>query len=114
MLCNYFDIYIVTSYLWDGVVDLSSDHLKHKYEFLKEKFPFISPRKYIFTSNKVIMDFDIRIDDKIDNLKGAETKIMFNQWHNKKLSEQDMVGIYRVDNWYQVYDILKEKYNFED
>lgn len=113
-LSKHFDIYIVTSYLWDGVVDLSANHLKHKYEYLKEHLPFISPRKYIFTTDKLIMDFDIRIDDKLANLSGAETKIMFKQWHNKKHTKKELAGVYVVDSWQQIYEILKDIYKFED
>lgn len=113
-LNKHFDIYIVTAYLWDGIPDVSGNNLRNKYEYLKENLPFISPSKYIFTTNKNIIDFDIRIDDRINNLNGAETKILFDQWHNRKLDEVDLVGVNRVYNWYQIYDLLKEVYNLED
>lgn len=113
-LNKHFDIYIVTAYLWDGNPDVSGKNLNNKYEYLKEKLPFISPKKYIFTTNKNICNFDIRIDDRLHNLDGAETKILVDQWHNRKLTEQELVGVNRVSDWYQIYQIIKDKYNIED
>lgn len=111
-LNKQFDLYIVTAYLWDGNPDCSSNNLKFKYEYLKEKLPFIPTNKYIFTSNKGLMHFDIRIDDRPNNLVGAETKLMFDQWHNRKeLEDKDII---RVFSWKEVYNILKDKYNLED
>ena len=111
-LNKHFDLYIVTAYLWDGTPDCSSNNLKFKYEYLKEKLPFIPQNKYIFTSNKAIIDFDIRIDDRPSNLIGGETKIMFDQWHNR--GEIEDKSIIRVFSWKETYDILKNKYNLED
>lgn len=113
-LTKHFDVYIVTSYLWDGTPDVSGNNLKHKYDYLREKLPFINPAKFIFTSNKNIIDFDIKIDDRPTNLYHAETKIMFDQWHNRKYSEEELKDIIRVNSWDDVYNILKEKYNLED
>lgn len=113
-LSKYFDIYIVTSFIWGGTPDLSSNNLKFKYEYLKEKLPFIPTSKYIFSSNKNIMDFDIKIDDRLVNLGNAETKIMVDQWHNRKHSDIEMEGIYRVSGWLEIYDLLKNIYNLED
>lgn len=113
-LNKHFDIYIVTAYLWDGIPDVSGKNLKNKYHYLKENLPFIDPSKYIFTTNKSIIDFDIRIDDRLHNLDGAETKILFDQWHNRNIGEDELVGVDRVYNWYDIYNLLKDKYKFED
>lgn len=99
-----YDVYIVTSYLWREVIDISGKNLGYKYYYLKEKLPFIDPSKYIFTTNKNLLKFDIKLDDKIGNLEGAETKILFNSWHNNHETYSD--DIIRVNNWKEIGDVL--------
>lgn len=103
-----YKVYICTSYLWNEALDLSGNNLKEKYYYLKEKLPFINPSRYIFTTDKSIMNFDIRIDDKLNNLSGATTKLLFSAWHNKNLSESELKGenIIRVNNWKEIGEIL--------
>lgn len=96
-----YDIYIVTAYLWNDYLDISGDNLKNKYYYLREKLPFIGPEKYIFTTNKNIMNFDIRIDDKLENVIRAEVSFLFTAWHNRDLDdlylkEKDVI---RVNSW---------------
>lgn len=78
-----YEIYIVTSYLWKDEIDVSGKNLMNKYNYLRERLPFIKPEQYIFTTNKDIILADIKIDDRLKNLSGATTKILFNAWHNK-------------------------------
>ena len=103
-LNNKYDIYIVTSYIWDNEYEFSANNLKNKYNYLRKELPFISPEKYIFTTNKQLLRFDIAIDDRLVNLTGATTKILFDAWHNKQdyLSED----IIRVTSWKEVENIL--------
>lgn len=100
-LYSKYDLYIVTSYLWRETIDLSGNTLKNKYEYLKEMLPFIDSSKFIFTTNKTIMNFDIRIDDRINNLEGAEKKLLFSAWHNLDISDDELKkqNIIRVNNW---------------
>ena len=95
-LNKFYDIYIVTAYIWN------------KYYYLREKLPFINPEKYIFTTNKNIINFDIRIDDKLDNIINSETKLLFTAWHNKDLSDEylEKNGVIRVNNWYDIEKVL--------
>lgn len=103
-----YDVYIVTSYLWKETLDLSGDNLRDKYYYLKEMLPFIDPAKYIFTTNKNVMNFDIRIDDRLHNLDGAETKLLFTAWHNKEISDSELKyqNVIRVNSWKEIADIL--------
>ena len=71
--------------------------------------PFIDPKKFIFLSDKELVDADIRIDDSIDKLKGkAELKLLFTAYHNKNISENELKGkkILRVNSWREIEDIL--------
>ena len=108
-----YNIFIVTSYLWKETIDLSSNNLKNKYEYLRKELPFISPEKYIFTTNKNLLNFDIKIDDRIDNLKGGKIKLLFTAWHNKNISDEELKkdNIIRVNNWQEIENILTKELN---
>ena len=51
---------------------------------------------------------DIRIDDKINNLDGAKTKLLFSAYHNKNMldSELSSMGIERMNSWLDIRDRL--------
>ena len=105
-----YDLYIVTAYLWKNQeIDISGANLQNKYTYLREKLPFIKPEQYVFTTNKELLKFDIRIDDRFDNLKGAKTKILFDAWHNRDFSPLELAhkNIHRVFNWLDIYELLK-------
>ena len=54
------------------------------------------------------MNFDIRIDDRLNNLSGATTKLLFTAWHNKDLSKEELKkkNTIRVNSWKEIEDIL--------
>ena len=99
-----YELFIVTSYLWRETIDLSGKNLQYKYYYLKDKLPFLDTKNFIFANNKNIMNFDIKIDDKLENLEGADIKLLFTQWHNKDISDEELEknNIIRVKNWYEV------------
>lgn len=103
-----YDVYIVTAYLWNDYLDISGDNLRNKYYYLREKLPFIKPEKYIFTTNKNIMDFDIRIDDKLENVVKAEVSLLFTAWHNKDLDDEYLKekDVIRVNGWKDIEKVL--------
>ena len=103
-LNDKYDLYIVTAYLWNDVIDISGDNLRNKYYYLREMLPFINPNKYIFTTNKQLLRFDIAIDDRLVNLTGATTKILFDAWHNRK--DELSNDIIRVTSWKEVEKLL--------
>lgn len=108
---EYLDIYITTAYLWDGIVDISGRNLKDKYEYLKAMLPFIPVENHIYTTNKGLLNFDIRLDDKPSNLTNGELKMMYTEWHNKNIpdSKLEECGIVRVNNWQEVDKVLNKK-----
>ncbi len=111
-LNKIYDIYIVTSYLWKDKTDSSAHNLKNKYNYLREKLPFIDPSKYIFTTNKNIIKGDISIDDKLSNLH-TNKKLLFTAWHNKQIPENELKekGITRVNAWIDILKELEGDYN---
>lgn len=107
-LSRYYKIYICTDYIWREIVPFAGNNLKNKYNFLYEKFDFIDPKNFIFVGDKSVVNCDIKIDDKITNIEGADTKLLFTAWHNKDLSDEYLKseGIIRVDNWQDIKNIL--------
>ena len=108
-ICKYYDVYVTTDYIWRDVPDYAGDNLKNKYDFLNKNFPFLDRRKYIFTGTKNIVKCDIRIDDKIENLVGDNSKkYMFTAYHNKNIpkEELDKLGIIRVNSWLELREQL--------
>ena len=108
MLNKVYDVYIVTAYLWNDCLDISGDNLRNKYYYLREKLPFINSDKYIFTTNKNIMNFDIRIDDKLENIENGKIKLLFSAWHNTDLDDNYLKehNVIRVNNWNDIEKIL--------
>ena len=105
-LSAYYKIYICTDYIWREIVEYAGNNLKNKYRFLYEKLDFIEPKNYIFTADKSVVHCDIKIDDKVSNIEGAETKLLFTAWHNKEELKQK--NIIRVNNWKEIKKVLLE------
>ncbi|MCI9279229.1 MAG: hypothetical protein HFJ02_00320 [Bacilli bacterium] len=109
-LNKIYKIYICTDYIWPEIIKYAGNNLKNKYQFLYEKLDFLNPKQFIFTSDKSIVNCDIKIDDKVNNIKGASTKLLFTAWHNKDLTEDELQKekIIRVNNWKEIKKILLE------
>ncbi len=103
-----YELYICTAYIWKEIPECGGFNLKNKYEWLLKELPFVKPEQYIFTNNKVIINTDIRIDDKPSNLDNAATKILFTAYHNKDLTNDYLKNnnIKRADSWKDIEDIL--------
>lgn len=106
-----YELYIATDYVWPEISTKCGYILEQKFNFLQEKLPFINSRQYIFLVNKNVLDMDIRLDDKISNLDGSETKLLFSAYHNFGYSDDYLqsMGIERVDSWFDVRDKLLRK-----
>ena len=78
-----------------------------------KELPYITPFQYIFLYDKSLLNIDIKIDDKPDNLTNCERKILFNAWHNNNLTEDELnkLGIERVNNWYEIKEKLIDSIN---
>lgn len=107
-LTKYYNIYICTDYIWREIVEYAGNNLKNKYDFLYSKLDFIEPKNFIFTADKSVINCDIKIDDKIENILGAKTMLLFTAYHNKNLDESELhnQNIIRVNNWKEIRNIL--------
>lgn len=107
-LNSKYEVYICSSYVFRDDLMYSADSLKYKFEFLVRNFPFIDANRFTFHTNKAIIDCDIKIDDKINNLENATTKILYTAYHNKFISDEELneQNIIRANNWNDIRKIL--------
>lgn len=105
--CKY-EIFIVTSYIICDIINDTGFLLDQKYKYLIKNFPFLDPNNIVFLGNKSVLNVDIKIDDRIDNLDGAKTKILFTAYHNKNISDETLEkeGIKRANSWYDIEKLL--------
>lgn len=110
-LNEFYDIYIVTSYVWKEDVIDASNNLKCKHEYLKHFFPFLSENNFIYISDKNKITFDIGIDDRPKNLISCNQKILFTEFRNEKITTEELEkdNIIRVNNWLEIENILIQK-----
>jgi len=108
-LTEHYDVYIVSAYVDKRRPKESSIMAKYKYVWILEHLPFIDPKKIILTGSKDVIMCDIKIDDKVGNLKGyGETKLLLDHLHNRKYSfeELESLNIKRVHDWLQIESLL--------
>ena len=110
-LNHYYDVYVGTSYLFKEIKDESGFVLLNKFNFLVKNFPFLDPYKFVFSGDKSVLQFDIKIDDRIDNLINTQRKILFTAYHNKDLEDFNLEkqNIERAKDWYDVKRKLLKK-----
>lgn len=108
-LSKQYEIYICSAYLDKRVPEKSGVVTNTKHMWLIKNLPFLDPKNFIFTSRKDLINCDIKIDDKVGNLKGlGEVKLLMDSYHNQKYSEEELKekGIKRVYSWEEVESIL--------
>ena len=66
-------------------------------------------KRFIFLSEKELIDSDIKIDDSVYKLKGkAEIKLLFTAYHNKNITADELKEkkLTRVNSWKEIEKIL--------
>lgn len=110
-LNDSYDVFIGTSFIFPEAIEKSGIVLKYKYDFLTKNFPYLNPYNFIFLGNKDNLNMDIKIDDKLDNLKGARKKLLYTAYHNKDLSEDYLkeIEVKRTNNFNDIKKLLLKK-----
>lgn len=96
---NGHEVYIATA--------TSSKNLEWKEQLLKRYFPFVPQENVIRIHNKKLLNIDVIIDDKLDNLTQTfANRICFCQpWNNDK--EKDYIyDISRIHHWGEIVNII--------
>lgn len=103
-----YDVYIATTYIWKEDVIDAATNLKNKFEYLHYWLPFIDTNNFIFMTDKTKINYDIGIDDRVSNLENCDKKLLFTEFRNKKLTDNELKakGIVRVNNWLDVKEEL--------
>lgn len=103
-----YDLYIATDYVFPEIANRCGYIVEQKFNYLQKELPFINSRQYIFLADKSVLNMDIRLDDKIINLEGADIKLLFSAFHNidRSNSELESMGIERMNSWYDIRDRL--------
>lgn len=108
-----FDIYICTAFFDKRKPEASAIMAVHKYHWILKNMPYINPRKILLTSAKELVMCDIKIDDKVSNLKRGygKIKLLLSQKHNEDYTKEELesLGIRRVNNWLEIRKILLEE-----
>lgn len=108
---NDIDFYFTSAFLWDGIVDVTGPCLRDKYEYLRDNLPMIPRDRYIFINHKDLLNFEIRLDDRMSNLTQGDLLLLFSAWHNRNITKEELdnKGIIRVDNWQEVDKMLARR-----
>lgn len=84
-------------------------NLGWKEELLRKYFPFIPKDNLIRIYNKSLLDVDVIIDDKIDNLMHTfADRVCFNQPWNVDENKDYVYGIYRIHHWGEINNLINE------
>ena len=115
VLKDYYDIYICSAYIIKEIPKESGVLLLYKHNYLCEKLPFIPVENFAFINNKSLLNCNIKIDDKIDNLENADIKILFSSYHNQDLDEEFLKqkGVIRANSWLDIKNILLKELDNE-
>lgn len=109
-LNKYYKVYICTDYIWREIPEHAGNNLRNKYRFLYDKLDFLEPRNFIFACDKSLIKCDIKIDDRMHNIEGADMKLLYTAYHNKDITNEELEknGMIRVNNWNEIRDLLLE------
>lgn len=85
---------------------------KSKYDWIKENFPFIPAKNFIFTGNKSAIGLDFLIDDGIHNCNDFQgIPLLYEAPYNGKEKK-----FYKVKNWQDIENTfdyrMEDVYNF--
>ena len=95
------EVYIATS------TDVRN--LEWKEQLLQKHFPFIPKDNLIRIHNKSLLNVDVLIDDKIDNLISIfADRICLSQPWNQDEDADYAYSIYRVNHWGEIINIVNE------
>jgi 5'(3')-deoxyribonucleotidase len=81
--------------------------MEWKEELLQKHFPFIPKKNLIRIHNKSLLNVDVFIEDKLDNLKSTfADRICFNQPWNIDDDADYVYSISRIHHWGEITNII--------
>lgn len=95
------EIYVATS------TDVRN--MEWKEELLQKHFPFIPKKNLIRIHNKALLNVDVLVEDKMDNLTQTfADRVCFNQPWNVDEGKDYAYSIYRIHHWGEIINIINE------
>lgn len=95
------EIYVATS------TDVRN--MEWKEELLQKYFPFIPKNNLIRIHNKALLNVDILIEDKLDNLQNTfADRVCFDQPWNQDDDFDYVYSVYRVHHWGEIINVINE------
>lgn len=84
-------------------------NMEWKEEVLQKHFPFIPKKNLIRIHNKALLNVDILVEDKMDNLTQTfADRICFNQPWNVDERKDYAYSIYRIHHWSELNNVINE------
>lgn len=84
-------------------------NMEWKEKLLQRHFPFIPKENLIRIHNKKLLDVDVMVEDKLDNLiQTFAERICFSQPWNEDKEADYVYSIYRIHNWGEINNIINE------
>ena len=94
------EIYIATS------TDVRN--MEYKEELLQKHLPFIPKKNLIRIHNKALLNVDVLVEDKLDNLKNTfADRICFDQNWNRDECADFAYSIYRIHHWGEINNVIQ-------
>ena len=94
------EIYIATS------TDVRN--MEWKEELLQKHFPFIPKNNLLRIHNKGLLNVDVLIEDKLDNLKNTFAYgVCFDQPWNQDSDADYVYGLYRIHHWGEINNVIQ-------
>lgn len=84
-------------------------NMEWKEELLQKYFPFIPKKNLIRIHNKALLNVDVMVEDKLDNLiQTFADRICFNQPWNQGEEKDYVYSISRIHHWGEINNIISE------
>ena len=78
-----------------------------KEELLQKYFPFIPKKNLIRIHNKALLNVDVLVEDKLDNLKSTfADRVCFNQPWNQDEEADYVYSISRIHHWSEITNVI--------
>lgn len=84
-------------------------NMEWKEELLQKHFPFIPKNNLIRIHNKALLNVDVLVEDKMDNLTQTfADRVCFNQPWNVDEGKDFAYSIYRIHYWGEIINVINE------
>lgn len=82
-------------------------NMEWKEELLQKHFPFIPKKNLIRIHNKALLNVDVLVEDKLDNLQNTfADRVCFDQPWNQDDDFDYVYSVYRVHNWSEIINVI--------